>query len=96
MNDFNILRLEVNYLLSTLDYFIGSIETFKVKEALHVLIDYFFFHINKDSCIEHVELVEQYIEEIAGFSNTEYRNIKKNVPAIIQFVSIIKQEQSHQ
>lgn len=96
MDNFNILRLEINYFLSSINSTLSSKDKSLAEEAISELINNFFFPTTTILCTQHIDLLEGYIKIISAMNSIEYRNIKKNVPSIIQLISIIKQEHSHQ
>ncbi|MBP1863671.1 hypothetical protein BD780_003472 [Clostridium tetanomorphum] len=93
MNNFNIIRLEINYFLSSINSTLGTKDKSLAEEAISELINNFFFPTTTTLCTQHIDLLEGYIKIISAMNIIEYRNIKKNVPTIIQLISIIKQEQ---
>ena len=93
-NDFTVLRIEINYLLTMLYQTFGKYYRDTAEESFQNIFNVFFFNEKSENLNNNIKLIENYIDTFNKIDNTSSSIIENNIPAILKMIKILNMEYS--
>lgn len=91
-NDFEAIRLEVNYFLSIIETSQGSKYKKCAEEALTIIFNCFFFNKQDLDLYFALKRLDLYIVSVYDECKEIYPIFRKNIPTILKMMKIIRHE----
>lgn len=91
-NDFEAIRIEVNYFLSIIETSQGSEYKVYAEEALTYIFYCFFFNKHDLELYNSVDRLELYIIGVYDVCKEMYPTFSNNIPTILEMMKIIRHE----
>jgi len=91
-NDFESIRLEVNYFLAIIETSQGSEFKEYAEEALTIIFNCFFFNKQGLDLYDALYRLDLYIVSVHDESKEIYPIFRNNIPTILKMMKIIRQE----
>lgn len=91
-NNFEAIRLEVNYFLSIIETSQGSEYKIYAEEALNYIFYCFFFNKQDLELYNAVDRLDLYIVSVCDECKEIYPIFRNNIPTILEMMKIIKHE----